>query len=76
MYCHIEASRCRALWASVVQLCVEDFLAGRDVAFLGSRDFAILCDLAGLDVFAVKRRAADMAAAGVRTLKVVPDKVA
>lgn len=43
------------LWRAVLLIGLHDAAAGRDTAWLGSDDFAMVCDLAGLDPQTVLR---------------------
>lgn len=58
-----QAARCRALWAAVALRAINDAEADpvAHVAYLGSRDFATVACLAGLDPDALQARIAALA---------------
>lgn len=44
-----------ALWRAVLLQALHDAAAGADAGWIGSRDFAVTCHLAGLDPGGVRR---------------------
>ena len=46
----------RELWAEVLIAALRDVEKGRDTGWIGTRDFRIVCTLAGLDPDAVAER--------------------
>ena len=53
-----EAAPLRALWCAVLEMVVRDAEKGRDLDYVGSRDFCHVCTLAGVDPDAVAERLA------------------
>lgn len=49
-------SDCTRLWHAILAHGLHDAACGRDVGWIGSRDFKIVCTLAGLDPEAVVER--------------------